>query len=156
MNQRVPGRLVITGAALLLTACQTPYQADRWYRDGGYREQKTGAASWQVTFTGNENTDMERVMDLSLLRAAELCQQDGYAFVTVQATNSVLDVTEEEEIEYAEDEDGNEVEAGASTYTVTSPRVVRQVECAHAIVDGHRDSFDARYLARSITAKYGL
>ena len=79
-----------------LTACQTPYQADGWFKSGGYSEMPTGPDSWRVEFRGNENTEMERAKDFSLLRAAELCRSISARFVLVENTKLLLEQYEED------------------------------------------------------------
>jgi len=68
-------------AALTMSGCETPYKPYSALRDGGYSAQLVGPHTWRVRFKGNERTSQDRSADLALLRAAELCLDDGRGFV---------------------------------------------------------------------------
>ena len=138
-----------------LSACQTPYQADRWYRDGGYREVSTGTNSWRVEFVGNQNTAMSRVLDFSLLRAAELCQTASTRFMVVDRTEQRIEHFEEEEVEEVFDADGNVIEERTSTHIVSTPRVIRHIHCTNTVVPNAESHLPAM-LASSIRQQYQL
>jgi hypothetical protein len=73
---------VMTVAALLLTACQTPASyGPKDSRVGtGYTDQQLAANRYRVTFTGNAATQRETVENYLLFRAAEVTAKSGYPF----------------------------------------------------------------------------
>ena len=145
---------------MVLCACETPYQPDSFWRQGGYSEEQTGQASWVVTFRGNENTSMERSLDFSLMRAAKLCLINNYSHVEISHTESIVDAYEEEESVYETDEDGEEVEVDTRTYTVETPRAVREINCRNKPVNDNEGAdsevYDAAFLKQSIEQKYNF
>jgi len=74
---------------LLLASCATPYQPSAGSYMGGYTDRILGGGYYSVNFAGNGYTNKTRTSDLSLLRACELAQRDGYAkFVVLGAHNN--------------------------------------------------------------------
>ncbi len=146
---------------VLSTGCATPYQADAWYRQGGFSETNHGGGRWSIDFRGNENTDLERTMDFSLLRAAELCLADGYAYVELLNSESIFDAYDEEVTETVV-EDDEEVEY-TRTETITTPRSAREIACRATAAEPLGQStnapariFSATFLHASTTNKYDL
>ena len=77
--------LLAVGLLLTLTACQTPYQSRSFA--GGHSETRLAKNQWIVVFEGNGYTSPQRAADLSLLRAAELVQENGYGYFLVIDSN---------------------------------------------------------------------
>ena len=77
--------LLAVGLLLTLTACQTPYQSRSL--TGGHSETRLAKNQWIVVFEGNGYTSPQRAADLSLLRAAELVQENGYGYFLVIDSN---------------------------------------------------------------------
>jgi len=77
--------LIIT---LVLLGCSTAYQSDGF--TGGYIETRLAPDIYEVTFNGNGYTSARQTKDFAMLRAAELCQKNGYKyFVVIGRENSV-------------------------------------------------------------------
>ena len=74
--------------AMLLSGCSSSYQSNGF--SGGFSELKTGQKQYRITFKGNGFTSLEKVSDLSLLRAAELTIENGYSHFLVM--NSDTDI----------------------------------------------------------------
>ena len=88
-------KLVLTiGALALLLACATPYKQAKKASSNGYFDMKLQDGMYEVLFNGNDNTSARRANDLALLRAAEVCVENGYqSFDIVRKTE---DFTEKE------------------------------------------------------------
>ena len=145
--------LVVT--LVVLCGCAAPYQKKAWWRDGGFSETQAGVDRWIVRYRGNSQSDMERVLDFSLLRAAELCSTGGYGFVEVEETQTAIEHDEEDETTVEIDEQGNEVEVDSGTSIIRTPTVVRKIRCGHAR-SAPDVSFPSDFLKQSIAGKYRL
>ena len=78
----------------LLVACATPYQQAKKESANGYFDVKLQEGMYEILFNGNENTTARRANDFALLRAAEVCLDNGYqSFEVVRKTE---DFTEKE------------------------------------------------------------
>lgn len=62
----------------LLVACATPYQRAGKEGGKGYFDTKLQEGVYKVTFSGNEETGVDVANDYALLRAAEVCSENGY------------------------------------------------------------------------------
>ena len=86
--------LLITGICVLLTACATPYKQAKKATSNGYFDAKLQEGMYEVMFNGNDNTTAARAHDFALLRAAEVCLENGYqSFEIIRKTE---DFTEKE------------------------------------------------------------
>ena len=78
----------------LLAACATPYKQAKKEKANGYFDVKLQEGMYEVLFNGNENTSARKAHDFALLRAAEVCLENGYqSFVIERKTE---DFTEKE------------------------------------------------------------
>jgi hypothetical protein len=73
--------------ALLFAGCATSYQPQGF--GGGFSDVMTAPDSALVTFKGNGYTGSERVIQMALLRSAELTLQHGYRYFAVTGTNDI-------------------------------------------------------------------
>lgn len=78
--------LAVVAAAVAITGCATPYQADGLA--GGFAETQLSPNAYRVTFTGNGFTRAEMAADMALLRSAELMLQKGFPFFVVMDGSS--------------------------------------------------------------------
>lgn len=78
----------MAAAALLLTACVTPYARKGWA--GGYTDEKIDETHYRVRFDGNGNTSSDRVWALWLYRCAELTKEKGFTHFTVRKPGEPL------------------------------------------------------------------
>ena len=69
--------LIITISALLC-ACATPYKKASKVSGKGYFTTKLQDKVYDITFNGNDETDLKKARDYALLRAAEVCLENNY------------------------------------------------------------------------------
>ena len=82
------------GALVLLIACATPYKQAKKPTSNGYFDTKLQEGMYEVLFNGNDNTTTAKANNYALLRAAEVCLENGYqSFEIVRKTE---DFTEKE------------------------------------------------------------
>ncbi|MBO7191293.1 MAG: hypothetical protein J6V32_04250 [Elusimicrobiaceae bacterium] len=87
-------KIGILCALVLLAACATSYKQAKKEHANGYFDTKLQEGMYEVLFNGNENTSARRANDFALLRAAEVCLENGYqSFVIERKTE---DFTEKE------------------------------------------------------------
>lgn len=76
---------------LLLSGCVTAPVAYRPAKDAqseGYFDTKIQDGVYSIQFRGKPETNMQRIMDFALLRAAERASADGYRYFTVLTEKS--------------------------------------------------------------------
>ena len=73
--------LSVVASAALLAACASRYAPDSVWNDGGYSASKRAPGVYQVWFDGNEFSTLERIEDLAMLHAAELCLGENKPFM---------------------------------------------------------------------------
>ena len=80
--------------ALLLAACATPYKQATKATANGYFDTKLQEGMYEVLFNGNDNTSTAKANNYALLRASEVCLENGYqSFEILRKTE---DFTEKE------------------------------------------------------------
>lgn len=89
--------IVTLGIGLLfLASCATKYapvSGSFWTGQTGYSEVPLDSSTWQVTFSGNNNTTDEVVNRYALYRSAELTTQRGFDYFVVLDNNDVAALT---------------------------------------------------------------
>ena len=84
-------RTLLISACLLAVGCTQP----TYYRPAangfGYAEQKIADDRYQVVFAGNHKTRRETAHKYVLFRAAQLADQNGYAYVAVNGQNQRIE-----------------------------------------------------------------
>lgn len=85
MNVRVA---VVTSLLVASAGCVSPTRYQRMASDGGYEDFPKDAATYVVTYRGNEATSREQVAMYLHYRCAELTVQAGQEFFTVVASES--------------------------------------------------------------------
>ena len=68
-------------ASLLLSSCATPYRPLKSHY--GYADRQVGKDEYEVSFLGNGHSSYDRVLDLALLRAAEIAIERPAKYFTV-------------------------------------------------------------------------
>lgn len=68
----------------LLFGCATPTMYQPLTDDQGYQSIQLSENVWQVSFKGNNVTDIERVRDLGMLHAAEVGLTNGYNYFAIK------------------------------------------------------------------------
>ena len=176
-------RTVGNGSFLLtmltvLTACATPYAPVGIWGDG-FSETQLDVNVFIVRFLGNEFTSMERAVDFTLLRSAELARENGYQYfaviddetsmststyttpttTTTNARGTVAGTTTT--VGSVTSTHGTVVGTatsttyGGQTYTLESPRTVNTIVFfEQRPQEGF--AFDAGFLVSSLREKYGI
>jgi uncharacterized protein YceK len=75
--------MVVVLCMVALSGCATVYQPLAF--SGGYSDLQLAASKYRVTFQGNGYTSRERVVDMLLLRAADLTLANGRSHFAVLA-----------------------------------------------------------------------
>ena len=73
--------ILATIALLVLTGCATSYQSSGF--TGGFQESQLAPDIFEVSFNGNGYTSGKRTRDYTMLRAAEICQGQGFSFFLI-------------------------------------------------------------------------
>lgn len=66
-------------AASLLAGCQTAYQEEGFWTDGGVSAQQVTSDTFRITARGNEFTDQSTISDYVLLKSAETVKAAGFS-----------------------------------------------------------------------------
>ncbi len=67
--------------AMLVSGCATGYQRQGW--TGGYSNLKIQDDIFKVRFRGNAHCGMDRAVDFTLLRCAEVALENGYRYFII-------------------------------------------------------------------------
>ena len=79
---------------ILLGACATPYKQARKPTAKGYFDTKLQNRVYDITFNGNSDTNFKKAKDYALLRAAEVCLENGYqTFQIINTENNSINET---------------------------------------------------------------
>lgn len=73
--------LILFTVLVVMASCATPYQQKAF--SGGYSDVKLNDNIFNVTFKGNSSTSLERAVDFSMLRSAEITLENGYKYFSV-------------------------------------------------------------------------
>ena len=162
----------VLALTLVLTACGSYGPYSFWRNGTGYSDTRLAENRWQVVYRGNGLTDPVRVIDFTLLRAAELSVNHGYKYFVLSAavdaskrtafvvhtpptatTSAVATCTGSNTVSCS----GSAV----TTYNHVPPSVYRIVQPALGIViEGSHypsaEAYDAELLYRSLKEKYRL
>ena len=68
---------------LLLTACAATSYQQRGVGEFGYEDIQLDNNVWEITFKGNEKTDVKRAEEIAMLRAANLSNDAGFEYFMV-------------------------------------------------------------------------
>ncbi|WP_345884048.1 CC0125/CC1285 family lipoprotein [Shewanella algae] len=85
--------LLAAGLAIVVSGCATPYgtQKSFWTFGKGFETTQIASNAWQISFVGNNNTDRALARKYILRKAAELSQQGGFAFFTLDSEQTNRD-----------------------------------------------------------------
>jgi hypothetical protein len=101
-------KILLLTALILVTSCITPYQ--KLGGTGGYFEKKLSDNKFKVSFSKNLYTPGYKVKDFTLLRSAEVTEQNNFKFFKIESENTIfLYATSYEITCYNEKPEGNKV-----------------------------------------------
>jgi hypothetical protein len=130
-------RTVLVLAALLATACATPYQK-KGIR-GGYDDTQLGENVFRVTFESNTAVSAATTSDYVLLRSAEVALEHGFAFFVVTSGESSVTVS------------------GNKNWVGTAPSSMNTIACFRDRPEGQAALvYDAKAVRNTLRAKYGI
>jgi hypothetical protein len=168
-HNRVEGALMyryLAMACASVAACATPYQKQGFA--GGFSETQLDENAFRVAFRGNGYTSHERVADFTLLRSAELTRAHGYHFfIVVQAsertsysshTTPTQSTTTASATGYGNSTyvTAHTTTTGGQTYLIAKPGASNTIVCFRDRPDGYEMVYNADFLYRSLTQKYGM
>lgn len=159
-------RIVATLAVVvLLSSCATTYQPQGF--SGGFTETQLDTNVFRVSFRGNGYTSSDRAADFALMRSAELALKNGFThFVIIDGrsgssvssfTTPVQSTTVGSANVYGNTAYGRATTTtvGGQTFMVEKPSSTNTIYCMKGKPDGVF-AYDAAFIARSISEKYGL
>lgn len=114
---------ILTAAVFLLSGCATSYKTLGF--NGGYSEIRKTPDSFIITFTGNEYTSQEKVIQYALRRASELTLQNGYKYFSVISST---------------DQSKSRNYLNTNRNTSGSLDTQNYLNSSHAILNGHNSS----------------
>lgn len=157
--------LLLLAVPLIVTGCATPYQSNGFA--GGYSETQLAPDVFRIHFRGNGYTSGERAQDFAMLRAADLCVQNGFdCFALLDERDSTstsaistpgYSYTTGSVYSYGNSAtySGHTVYSPGQTILVNRPRADLLIRCFHAKPEGVY-AFDASFLQKSLKQKYHI
>lgn len=132
----------IIGCCLLFfsASCSTPYQSAGL--TGGFSDTQLSPDIFRIFFRGNGLTPSDQAQDFAMLRAADLCQANGFSCF------SVLD-EHDSSSPYFYASKGDAV-------TVYKPRANLTIKGFKSKPDGNQTTFDVSFLQTSLRQKYHM
>lgn len=132
-----------------VSCIEAPYQKSTWWKGRvGFTDTRLAPDVFRVSFTGNESTSPERVQDFALLRGAELCLHNGFAYLSIEReSNQVL----RETTPITSDEEGR-ISGGEE---ISKPVSHLRVRC-HKEEPEEKEVFSSTFLVKNLKAKYGV
>ena len=70
--------VVLLLCGILITSCATTYKQAKTPTSAGYYDTLLQQGMYEITFNGNADTSTTTAQDYTLLRAAEVCIENGY------------------------------------------------------------------------------
>ncbi len=129
---------------------------------GGFSETQLAPNVFEVHFRGNALTSKQRTKDFLILRSAELCLDSGYRYFGVAgaeySTSTSYGVTPRQSNTtvnfFGNTATANTTYSGGQLYSFTKPKANQTILCKKSKPRGF--SYDARFIKKSIRAKYKL
>jgi hypothetical protein len=148
----------------LLVACATPYQRNSF--TGGYTETQLDKNVFRISFRGNGFTNMDKAVDLALLRSAELTLAHGYKYFSIidgnnYITSSQVTSPKHSYTNFSVTSYGNTAYGSATTHTyggqtfnISKPSSSNTFVCfKNKPTDGF--SYSAEFIYKNLSQKYG-
>lgn len=162
---RIAGLLLMAA----LAGCATGYQSSGF--TGGFSETQLDVNMWRVSFKGNGYTSADRAEEMTLLRCADLAQQNGFTHFAIVAAGTRSDAFVVNTMPSTSTTTGTVSHAYGSTYNYTAntqqgPKtsfVGTRPSSTNTIVafKGRPENFqgqvyDAQFIYNSLGKKYGV
>jgi hypothetical protein len=128
-----------------LLGCETAYEKKGFW-DDGYSETQLSENMFNVTFKGNEYSSMERAIDFTLLRSAEITKENGYNYFLI--VNSAKFI---EESTYTQN-----IEAQVINYSISEPHTSNTIFLLKDKPLNGEVFYDASFIIKSIRTKYDM
>jgi len=141
--------LFVGAVAVASAACTTPYMQVGW-KGLGYRDMRVAAHVYQVDFTGSTFDSPQRVRDLALLRAADVCIADKNDFFVV------LDKGQDTQSSYSAVAYGGNGAATAYGSESKEVAVHLEVRCVPDQTATGGVNYDARAIATQVRSRYDI
>ena len=165
-NNAMEKILLLTFISLGLTACATAYKSNSFFNDGGFSETELQENIFKVSFRGNEFTKKDKVVDFTMLRAAEICSSRNMKYMIISNTSienistGYLPATINSNSYGMVNNYGNNSRYSSSTNTIVNPAVSLFdtasnlfVQCLDTKV---ANAWDTGFLSRSLKEKYQI
>lgn len=132
----------------LICSCATAYKRGSKSTSNGYFETQLQNNIYEISFNGNEFTDIKTAQDYALLRAAEVCLENGFkTFVIVNSSNNT-EISTRANSTY----DYYTKQAHTSVYTSEHPKINLAIQCSK---NGDL-VFDAQQIKENLRKKCNL
>jgi len=132
----------------LICSCATAYKRASKSTSNGYFETQLQNNIYEISFNGNEFTNIKKAQDYALLRAAEVCLDNGFkTFVIVNSSNNT-EVSTRASSTY----DYYTKQSHTSVYTSEYPKINLAIQCSK---NGDL-VFDAQQIKDNLRKKYNL
>ena len=132
--------MILVAILVTLASCATPYQQKSF--SGGFSDVQLNDNIFNVSFKGNSSTSIERAVDFSMLRSAEIALTNGYKYFSILESEKYAKEYVHFDRRYRR------------YYMEEKPRIFFQIECYNEKPE-HR-YFNALYIYNSVSDKYNL
>ena len=137
--------------SLFCGACATPYKAASKPTSDGYFDTMLQTGLYDITFNANGDTTIKRAQDFALLRAAEVCLENGYrSFSIVNSSNNSQ--TETDIVSNTNVYNRNYLFSYSYLVSETKPKVSIMVQCS----SDRNLFFNAESIRVNLRKKYNL
>lgn len=137
--------------ALFCVACATPYKAASKPSSNGYFDTMLQKGVYDITFNANGETEIKQAQDYALLRAAEVCLENGYrSFSVVNSANNSK--TETDMVTNTNTYNKNYSYSYSYLVSETKPRVSIIIQCSPE----ENLFFNAESIKESLRKKYRI
>lgn len=137
--------------SLLCNACATPYKAASKPTSNGYFDTILQTGVYDITFNANGETEFKQAQDFALLRAAEVCLENGYrSFAVINSTDNSQ--TETDVVTNTNAYNSNYSFSYSYTISETKPKVSIMVQCSPNM----NLFFNAESIRANLRKKYNI
>ena len=134
--------------SFFICSCATAYKRASKSTSNGYFETRLQNNIYEISFNGNEFTNIKTAQDYSLLRAAEVCLENGFkTFVIVNSSNNT-EITTSANSRY----NYYTKQSRTSVYTSEYPKINLVIQCS----ENGDLVFDAQQIKDNLRKKYNL